>query len=205
MLRPALLRCLSVRARILALLPLAALGVHQLRYLLAFGQDADHELAVEGHRYLSGLSPLCVVLAATVAAELIVRVARARPGAFDAKPRYRLVGLAAATAAALVAIYVAQELLEGLLSTGHPGGLEGVFEAGGWWSLPIATSFGIAIALFAHGAAAAVAFVAARRSTAPLRHAARAPLRPLEVQLPRLSPLAAAAPGRAPPGIALTF
>jgi hypothetical protein len=38
----------STRARIFALLPLAALGVHQLRYQLAFGNDSHHELAVQG-------------------------------------------------------------------------------------------------------------------------------------------------------------
>ena len=31
-----------------------------------------------------------------------------------------------------------QELLEGLLSTGHPDGLVGIFGEGGWWSVPIA-------------------------------------------------------------------
>ena len=161
---------------------------------------------MEGHRYLSALSPLSVVLAATVAAELIARIARARRGNLEPRPRHRFLAVAVGTAAALIAIYSGQELLEGLLSTGHPGGLEGVFAEGGWWSLPIAISFGLAIALLVHGAAEAVALVARRgRTFAPLRQPTRVLLRPPEVQLPRLSPLAAAAPGRGPPGPALAF
>jgi len=55
---------MSLRARALALLPLSALGVHQLRYELAFGGDAGHELAAEGHAYLTSLTPLLVLAAA---------------------------------------------------------------------------------------------------------------------------------------------
>jgi hypothetical protein len=184
-------------------LPLAALGVHRLRFQLAFGHEADHQLAAEGHQYLSALSPLCVVLAAAVAAELIVRLADARGASVGSGTRVRFLAVAAATAAALIAIYAGQELIEGALSTGHPGGLEGVFAEGGWWSVPVSSCCGIAVALFVRGAAEAVALIARRsRSPARLRHPISVSPKPPEVRLPRLSPLAAAAPGRAPPAAA---
>ena len=44
----ALIRCLA-RA---ALVPAAALVVHQLRYVLAYGSGAGIELARQGHSYL---------------------------------------------------------------------------------------------------------------------------------------------------------
>jgi hypothetical protein len=196
---------LSARARIVALLPLAALGVHDLRFHLAFGHDADHELATEGHAYLGALSPLCVLLAAGVAAELVVRFSRARSGGGDSRHPHALSRLAAAIALALVAIYVGQELLEGFLSSGHPGGLEGIFGDGGWWAIPLAGLFAWVIALFVHGAARAIALAARHRPVGPSRRrTARAFIRPAEIQLPRLSPFARSAPGRAPPGPALT-
>jgi hypothetical protein len=150
----------STRARIFALLPLAALGVHQLRYRLAFGHESDHELAAQGHAYLASLTPILVLLATLIAAELVFRLARAARGRATASPSTRFIALATAIGAALVAIYVAQELLEGLLETGHPGGLTGVFGDGGWWSVPIAMAFGAVIALFLRGADAVVATVA---------------------------------------------
>ena len=68
---------ISLRARAAALLPLAALGVHDLRYRLAYGGDAGHELARQGHAYLGIAKPLVGVLCALVAAELVARLARA--------------------------------------------------------------------------------------------------------------------------------
>jgi len=62
---------LSIRARAFALLPLAALGVHQLRYRLAFGHESDHELTAQGHAYLASLTPILVLIAALIGAELI--------------------------------------------------------------------------------------------------------------------------------------
>jgi hypothetical protein len=108
-------------------------------------------------------------------------------------------------AVTLVAIYAAQELLEGLLSTGHPDGLAGVFGGGGWWSVPIAVAFGAAIALFRRGADAAVAAISRLRLRRVRPPACPRDLpKPAEVFLPALTPFAAAAPGRAPPLIAVT-
>ncbi len=50
-------------------------------------------------------------------------------------------------AAALLGIYACQELVEGLVSHGHPSGLAGVFGAGGWVSIPLALALGGGMAL----------------------------------------------------------
>ena len=49
-------------------------------------------------------------------------------------------------AAALLALYVAQELLEELFATGHPSGVAGVFGHGGWWAIPLSLFFSAVVA-----------------------------------------------------------
>jgi hypothetical protein len=194
------MRRFSLRARAAALLPLAAFGVHRLRYEVVFGGRAEHELAAQGHAYLSSLTPMLALAAALVAAELLARFVAAWRGAGGPERRPPLVVLALAIAASLLVIYTGQELAEGLLATGHPSGLVGVFGSGGWWAAPLALVFGLAIALLLRGADAAIALVARARSG--VRPNAAAPDRlpaPRIVFLPPCSPLASAAPGRAPP------
>ena len=57
-----------------ALVPVAALVVHDLRYRLAFGAQADAELRRQGHAYLSALTPLVVLLAALALGWAVVRI-----------------------------------------------------------------------------------------------------------------------------------
>ena len=64
--------------------------------------------------------------------------------------------------AALVAIYVSQEFLEGLFATGHPAGLAGIFAYGGWWSIPAAIAVGLVLAALFHGARCVLDEVAKR-------------------------------------------
>ena len=184
-----------------ALMPLAALLVHQLRYLVSYGPAAGGELAATGHRYLHELTPWLVTLFGCSMGLVLVRLARAwRSGHDDGRPAsFRRLWLA--TTVALVAIYAGQEALEGLLATGHPAGLVGVFGDGGVWAVPAAALVGAAVALWVRGAARAVAAVAALRAVRPARRraveVARWSLRPV---LPApAAPLAAAAAGRAPP------
>ena len=40
-----------------ALMPAAALAVHQLRYALAFGDGAPQALSAQGHAYLTSIAP----------------------------------------------------------------------------------------------------------------------------------------------------
>jgi hypothetical protein len=94
-----------------------------------------------------------------------------------------------------------QELLEGLLATGHPAGLVGVFGYGGWWSIPAALAVGLVLAAAFHGARWALTEVAERRSGSPTTRRARisVPRPPYTALVPRPAPLADGWSGRGPP------
>jgi hypothetical protein len=185
----------------LALMPAAALLVHQLRFMLAFGDGASRELQRQGHAYLHSVAPWVVLLLA-LAAGAFVRALGRTWGGKTSLARYTLsfAGLWLACTACLVAIYVAQELLEGALATGHPVGLAGVLGYGGWWAIPAAACVGLVLAALFHGARWVLGEVARRR--APALAAGRrvvAPLRPREASFPRFAPLAYGWSGRGPP------
>jgi hypothetical protein len=186
-----------------ALFPVGAFAVHQLRYALAFGGDASRELADQGHAYLHELTPWIVLALAFGVGGLVARVARAwQSGESERGSGQRLVVLWALAAAGLFSIYVGQELLEGLLATGHPQGLAGILGDGGLWALPAAIAVGGLLALLVRGGLALMERVARlrreRRPIAPARRPKNA-IRPAPVVLPRLAPLACASAGRAPP------
>jgi hypothetical protein len=191
----------------MALLPLAALAVHQLRYGLAFGADAQQRLADQGHAYLGSVEALAVVLCAVAAGAFLTRLAGAWCGNGErrAPERFGLLRLWLASALALAAIYTGQELLEGLLAAGHPPGVAGVLGHGGWLALPLSLAIGGGLALLLRGAQAVLALV--RRAAARRRpRAAAAPslrIRLATVAPRRSAPLASAAAGRAPPVRAL--
>jgi hypothetical protein len=185
-----------------AVVPAAAIAVHQLRYLLAFGSTASVELQRQGHSYLHSVAPWIVVALAWAVGAFLSAVGRAMNGQTSA-PRYglSLVALWLICAAGLVAIYSGQEFLEGLLATGHPAGLVGIFGYGGWWAIPAALCVGLVLAALLHGARWVLHEVAARHV-----RAARAPSspgvtpsRPAGISLPRLAPLALGWCGRGPP------
>ncbi|HTT93969.1 MAG TPA: hypothetical protein VMF55_04810 [Solirubrobacterales bacterium] len=202
---------LSPRLRAAALMPAAVLTVHQLRYLLAFGGGSGAELEKEGHQYLSALAAPIAMLVAIVIGLFFARLAAAwRVGAGEGRdgaapepasaPRHGFLRLALSIGAALLALYSCQELLEGMLSTGHPGGFEGVFGAGGWWAVPLAFACGAVVAAALRGAGAAIRWAAGRHRHRTASHGRPAPTpRPRRLVLPRPVPLAAAAAGRAPP------
>lgn len=189
----------------MALLPLAALAVHQLRYGLAFGAGAQERLAQEGHAYLGSVEALAVMLCAVALGSFLSRLAGAwcaRPAASagGATARLGLLKLWATAALVLVAIYSGQELLEGMLTAGHPPGVEGVLGHGGWLMLPLSVAIGGLLALLLRGAQAVLAYVRRVRAARPPAALASAPrLRPVLVALRRRSELAGCAPGRAPP------
>lgn len=198
---------LSPRLRAAALMPAAVLTVHQLRYLLAFGGGTGSELEKEGHQYLSALAAPIAMLVAIVIGLFFARLASAwRDGAEDdAAPRHGFLRLALLIGAALLALYSCQELLEGMLSTGHPGGFVGVFGQGGWWSVPLAFACGTIVAAALRGAHAAIRWVAGRHRRQVTSYGRPAPApRPRRLTLPRPAPLAGAAAGRAPPLLAAT-
>jgi len=182
-----------------AFLLAGALGVHELRYLLAFGGEARSALAHHGHGYLTLLTPLLGMLTALGLAVGLVRAAAAPSVGSGALVRVRRLWPAAS--AALLAIYVSQELLEGLLSPGHPTGWAGVFGSGGWVAVPLACAFGVVVALGVRVARAVQAVRPLRITTVGLG----LPLAPVHAAAPAAVPrrsgrlLADHLAGRAPP------
>jgi len=205
-----------------ALMPAAALAVHQLRYRLAFGARAPHELAAQGHAYLSTLAPWIALLAALAVGAALGRLARrwaaggagagldaacalerapdgspqsarARGRAADAPARGGLPRLWLLASAALLAIYCGQELLEGVFAAGHRAGLAGVLGAGGWWALPLALAAGGLLALALRWERAAERALDARRPPLRLRIRAR-----LAEAAPCGAPVPVALPAPAP-------
>ena len=185
-----------------ALLPAAAFVVHQLRFLLAFGSGAGVELQRTGHSYLHSLAPWIVLAIALTAGGFLRSAGRALAGQ-RSLPRYALSlsGLWLLCSTTLVCIYVSQEFLEGLLATGHPAGLAGIFAYGGWWSIPAASCVGLVLATLLHGARWVLDDLARRHAQRLRRPPARpaAIPRPRDVLLPVLPPLAGGWSGRGPP------
>ena len=136
-----------------ALLPLASVAVHQLRYLLAYRDGAGQQLQRTGHSYLHSAVPWIVIAAALAFGVFLRRLGQAVAG-HTSPGRYTLsfVGLWMACAVGLAAIFVVQELLEGVVATGHAVGLAGVFAYGGWWSIPASGCVGLVLAAILHGA-----------------------------------------------------
>jgi hypothetical protein len=186
----------------LALMPAAAFAVHQLRYLLAYGNHAGAVLERQGHAYLHSLAPWLVLLLALGAGAFLRALGRAFGGHCSLR-RYTVsfAVLWLACAACLVAIYATQELLEGALATGHPGGLAGAFGYGGWLAVPASLCVGLVLAALLHGARWILRTTADRHARPRTFRRRRAPrLRsPRDVLLPRPAPVAAGWSGRGPP------
>lgn len=189
------------RLRVTALLLAAALGLHELRYLLAFGAHADTALAQQGHAYLGWVAPLVAAVVVLAGASLVHALARRRPAPAG---RRGLRWTWLAYAAILLVTFTAQESLEGLLAHGHPGGVAAVLGNGGWIAVPLAAVLGGLVALALRTADEAVC-------AAPLLGAPRATVAPLPVLLApaavarmRLPVLAAGGAGRAPPHLVVS-
>jgi hypothetical protein len=182
---------------------MGAFAVHQLRYQVAFGSDASRELADQGHTYLHELTPWIVLVVALGLGGLIARLARAwRSGEADRADGGSVVVLWALASAGLFSIYVGQELLEGLLAGGHPQGLTGVLADGGLWALPASIAVAGLLVLTVAGGRALVARVARLRREPRAIAGGRESqpvVRRVCVALARLTPLASASAGRAPP------
>jgi hypothetical protein len=181
-------------------MPAAALGVHQLRYWLAFGGNAGVELRAQGHSYLHSVVPWIVMLAA-VAASIFVRAAgRALSG--EPTPARRTLSFAALwllCSVMLVAIYSVQEFLEGLYLIGHPSGLVGIFGYGGWWAIPAACAVGLVLAALFRGAGWVLAEIVRRRRVRAGHVTPSSQLAPAFLALTSPAPLADGWSGRGPP------
>lgn len=186
----------------MALLPPAALAVHELRYLAAYGGNTAAELQRTGHSYLHSVVPWIILLLALTAGGFLRSLGRAFSG-HTSLPRYTtsFAGLWLACTVSLVAIFATQEFLEGLFATGHPTGLAAIFGYGGWWSLPFAAVIGLLLAAVLHGARWVLHEVV-RRYGARHRARPRVPAcaqRPPIFLLPAPAPVAGGWSGRGPP------
>ena len=179
-------------------MPICALAVHQIRYYVAFGSGASAHLARDGHAYLADVEPFALLCVALAIGGLIGRLAASwrHPETGSAPPFARVWALCALT---LFAIYCGQELIEGLVTIGHPAGLTGVIGHGGWIALPAAIVIGAGLALTLRVAERLIALVARLVARRP-RSSAPVPARPrLTTTDWRLAPLAGITGSRAPP------
>jgi hypothetical protein len=181
----------------LLVVPAAALAVHQIRYSLAYGSRANAQLAAQGHSYLHSLAPW-TVLALGIGATLFLRRAAQALSTGAVGRRRSFATLWALSGAGLLAVYSVQETLESFLSSGHPGGVAGVFGHGGLWAIPASAAVGLVIALVLR--AGQVVLEAAARLFPRLPRPRPLPLLlPAGVRPPLIDPLAGSAAGRAPP------
>jgi hypothetical protein len=189
---------LAFRLRCFALLGAGALGLHELRYLIGYGGDAGHALAAQGHGYLDAVTAV-VALALVAALALLVAALFRGGGAAPRSPRpWRARWLAAS--AGLLAIFAAQELVEGALSPGHPAGLSGVAGHGGWVAVPLALVIGAVVAALLRGAEAVLErYAGVRRAPLPRAPRSALPRAPVAVPARPSTLLAASCAPRAPP------
>lgn len=132
-------------SRLGALLMLGSLAVHELGYRLGHGEGAEEALRAHGHAYLTVVGPLVVVLAGLVLGRGIARWASGRPTTVEG--RWRLTSLWPVLALALGAIFSVQELLEGVVASGHPSGVGAVSAGGGLIAFAAAAAIGLVLAL----------------------------------------------------------
>lgn len=188
---------MSSRLRSIALLALASLALHELRYRIAHGEDSAAALAREGHAYLDALAPVAAVLLGAALLDFLLAVI-ARSGARSG-PQVRWI----AATLTLLAVYVCQESLEGLLAPGHADGLAAIFSNGGWVSLPLAGALGAVVALAARGADAALTRRARPRSQPARRPPLGSPRQPPRVNRAAADVLAGHLAARGPPEASL--
>jgi hypothetical protein len=188
-----------------AVVPLAALAVHQVRYWLTYGDAAGAVLTRQGHAYLSSVAPWAAVLAALAVGGFLRALGRSLGGRQSARRHAAsFLALWLVTVAALVVLYAAQEGLEGLLATGHPAGLAGIFGHGGVWAVPAAACIGLVLASALYGGRRLVDAVARlhTRSATERRSRVTRHARPGPAPRPRLAPVAAGWSDRGPPAVA---
>jgi hypothetical protein len=135
------------KLRAAVLLACGALVVHKLRFVLGYPEDPDGALAYQGHQYLSFVTPLIVGAVAIALGHFLTRLCTVDRRPIHTRPQPGLVRLWVSSSGCLIALYTAQELCEGLLSSTHPSGLAGVFGNGGWIAVLAALAVGAVIAV----------------------------------------------------------
>jgi hypothetical protein len=159
-------------ARASGVLLVGALVLHELRYALGYGSDAQEALARHGHAYLEQLIPALVALSVALVGGTLL-APRSGRGAAAGRG---LLGRAALYAGLLLAVFCAQELAEAWLAGGHPGGVDALVAHGGWTAIPLALALGAIAAMATRGLERVEVRLAAAYSRR-LRHRPRIELR----------------------------
>jgi hypothetical protein len=185
-----------------ALIAASALALHELRYLIGYGDASGQALASQGHSYLPAAGALVALALALAAAQLVTALAHVLRGdRSERRPAPLWLAWSLGTLA-LLGVYTGQELTEGLLASGHPAGFDAVVADGGLVAVPRAIGVGLLVALVMRGAHAAIAAVARRGRTAlpsPARALRAVRLVAAPVRGPSSSVIARNLAGRAPP------
>jgi len=114
-------------ARLVALIALGALALHQLRYALAHGPEAGAALAREGHAYLElAAGPVLTLALAAIAVSVVRRAWSGAARKLPSVPRTYVW-----ITASLLVVFSVQELAEGALFEGHASGIAGLVGRGG--------------------------------------------------------------------------
>ena len=186
-----------------AAVPVAACAVHQLRFWLAFGGRASAELTDTGHSYLHSVVPWIVLLVGLAAGAVLWEFGRALSGQRMVSGRaWPFVVLWLVCGLCLVAIYCAQESLEGLFAVGHPSGFAGIFGDGGWWAVPASVAVGLALAALFRVVSRALDAITRRCERRQVRTEPAADVQPVWRDIPlrlRLVPLVGGWSDRGPP------
>ena len=119
------------RPRLALQLAAGSVVVHELRYRLGHAHG-ERSLGDHGHSYLAVVTPLLGMLLALAAAHFVWAVWTRRPEALGGG-RITVRTLAAA----LLALHVGQEAMEGMLAFGRPLDPVSMFEDGGWIAVPL--------------------------------------------------------------------
>jgi hypothetical protein len=187
----------SSRLRFAALLGAGALAVHQLRYLIVYGDRSKLALAAQGHGYFSLVVPAVIALVGLAAVGLAVRLTTA-PSTHESQPAASTARLWMAASALLVLVHFSQETLEGLFADGHPSGLGGTIAHGGWIAVLLSVAIGGIIALLLRGAAAVEQSGREAPGTHPGPPLLGLPATGLGIRLP-IDPVSRHQAGRGPP------
>jgi hypothetical protein len=141
-------RRLTLRA--IALLAAGSAAIHQLRYVIGYGDAAQRALAAHPHGYLTDAVPaILTVLLISIGGVMLHIAHGTAPGTGSRRTSFTTLWLACAVA--LAAIYATQETLEGA----------GAIAGSGWIGLALAVPAGLVVALALRGADAAEALRAA--------------------------------------------
>ena len=132
----------------MGLLAAGALGVHQLRYAVGFGDHAGQVLAAQGHSYLASVLPMATAFAVVALASIALGLSRGAPS----RRPLGVVRLWVSASLCLALVFAIQESAEGMVAAGHPAGAAAFLGGSSWTGLALSVPVGLLIAFILRGA-----------------------------------------------------